>query len=315
MLTKTCHIFVASLLLIACSSGYQKAFHNAESLIASNPDSAITILQGISPHKILSPRSCAKHALLLTIAGNRIGKDSMNDSLASIAYDYFHRFGTQRDKMLSSYYLASVKADADQAIEATFLYTESEKHAEKVKDYHYKGFAQKRLAELYARNYDYEGFERYNLLAIQSFTIAGDEDAKFFALIDLARRYSVTDRITQAEHILDSLLQQPIDANKRARLYLVKGNILFSKGEWAQADGYYQRIETLGFSPTIQTSGNRAIIHEHLGNSTQANHFLTIAREQSHTAIDSAIYHSCSNDLFQLRKHFPDKKELNDKYL
>lgn len=298
------HIFIASLLLVACSSSTQKAFNDAESLLASNPDSSITILQGLSPQKIFSPHSRARYALLLTIAGNRTGKDFKNDSLAQIAYDYYHHLGSKRNKMLSSYYLATAKADADQTIEATFLYQEAENYADRIKDFHYKGFAQQRLAELYAQNYDFEGFERYNLQAIQSFTLSGDEDAKFYSLIDLARRYSVTGKITNANHILDSLLRQPADANKRARLYQVKGNIFFSKGEWGTADAYYQKIEDLGFRSTIQTYGNRAIIHEHLGSPAQADYFLSLARKQSRTAIDSTIYHSCANDLFQLRKDY-----------
>lgn len=298
------HIFIASLLLVACSSSTQKAFNDAESLLASHPDSSITILQGLSPQKIFSPHSRARYALLLTIAGNRTGKDFKNDSLAQIAYDYYQHLGSKRNKMLSSYYLATAKADADQTIEATFLYQEAENYADRIKDFHYKGFAQQRLAELYAQNYDFEGFERYNLQAIQSFTLSGDEDAKFYSLIDLARRYSVTGRITNANQILDSLLRQPADANKRARLYQVKGNIFFSKGEWGTADAYYQKIEDLGFRPTIQTYGNRAIIHEHLGSPAQADYFLSLARKQSRTAIDSTIYHSCANDLFQLRKDY-----------
>lgn len=301
---RTCHILVASLLLIACSSSTQKAFNEAERLLASHPDSSITILQGLSPQKIFSPHSRARYALLLTIAGNRTGKDFKNDSLAQIAYDYYHHLGSKRNKMLSSYYLATAKADADQTIEATFLYQEAENYADRIKDFHYKGFAQQRLAELYAQNYDFEGFERYNLQAIQSFTLSGDEDAKFYSLIDLARRYSVTGRITNANQILDSLLRQPADANKRARLYQVKGNIFFSKGEWGTADAYYQKIEDLGFRSTIQTYGNRAIIHEHLGSPAQADYFLSLARKQSRTAIDSTIYHSCANDLFQLRKDY-----------
>lgn len=301
---RTCHILVASLLLVACSSSTQKAFNEAERLLASHPDSSITILQGLSPQKIFSPHSRARYALLLTIAGNRTGKDFKNDSLAQIAYDYYHHLGSKRNKMLSSYYLATAKADADQTIEATFLYQEAENYADRIKDFHYKGFAQQRLAELYAQNYDFEGFERYNLQAIQSFTLSGDEDAKFYSLIDLARRYSVTGRITNANQILDSLLRQPADANKKARLYQVKGNIFFSKGEWGTADAYYQKIEDLGFRSTIQTYGNRAIIHEHLGTPAQADYFLSLARKQSRTAIDSTIYHSCANDLFQLRKDF-----------
>ena len=301
---RTCHFLVASLLLIACSSSTQKAFNDAECLLASHPDSSITILQGLSPQKIFSPHSRARYALLLTIAGNRTGKDFKNNSLAQIAYDYYHHLGSKRNKMLSSYYLATAKADADQTIEATFLYQEAENYADRIKDFHYKGFAQHRLAELYAQNYDYEGFERYNLQAIQSFTLSGDEDAKFYSLIDLARRYSVTGRITNANQILDSLLRQPADANKRARLYQVKGNIFFSKGEWGTADAYYQKIEDLGFRSTIQTYGNRAIIHEHLGRPAQADYFLSLARKQSRTAIDSTIYHSCANDLFQLRKDY-----------
>lgn len=301
---RICHILVASLLLIACSSSTQKAFNDAESLLASHPDSSITILQGLSPQKIFSPHSRARYTLLLTIAGNRTGKDFKNDSLAQIAYDYYHHLGSKRNKMLSSYYLATAKADADQTIEATFLYQEAENYADRIKDFHYKGFAQQRLAELFAQNYDYEGFERYNLQAIQSFTLSGDEDAKFYSLIDLARRYSVTGRITNANHILDSLLRQPADANKIARLYQVKGNIFFSKGEWGTADAYYQKIEDLGFRSTIQTYGNRAIIHEHLGSPAQADYFLSLARKQSRTAIDSTIYHSCANDLFQLRKDY-----------
>ena len=217
---RTCHILVASLLLVACSSSTQKAFNDAESLLASHPDSSITILQGLSPQKIFSPHSRARYALLLTIAGNRTGKDFKNDSLAQIAYDYYHHLGSKRNKMLSSYYLATAKADADQTIEATFLYQEAENYADRIKDFHYKGFAQQRLAELYAQNYDYEGFERYNLQALQSFTLSGDEDAKFYSLIDLARRYSVSEPLEYAwEDAATATLADLLGKTDEAALY------------------------------------------------------------------------------------------------
>ena len=74
------------------SRASQRAMDRAEALMDSLPDSALAILRAIDPAALASPFSDeprARHALLLSQALDKNCIDIADDSLISIAYDYY----------------------------------------------------------------------------------------------------------------------------------------------------------------------------------------------------------------------------------
>ncbi len=231
-----------------------------------------------------------------------------DDSLARVAYDHYSLWGTRRNKMLSAYYLANVYMNAGNNVEATVLFMEAEQRACQIQDYHYRGFAQQRLAELYANNYDYEEAQTYNRKAIASLTLSGDTLAADVSRIYLARQYCIRDEWDKAERIADSLLQACPSTNSLIHAYAstIKGDVCFAREDWEQASQYYDSLEAQGYQPFVSTLGNKAYIQEKTGFPHRADSLMDLAWRQVASAIDSTIYFSCANDLFLLRNDYPN---------
>ena len=78
--------------------------HRAEALMNEDPDSAWAVLNAISPDEMGQNRTRALYALLYTQAQDKTYRDETNDSLISIAVDYYRDTDDARHKFLSFYY-------------------------------------------------------------------------------------------------------------------------------------------------------------------------------------------------------------------
>ena len=86
--------------------------------MADCPDSALSILIDIDSSVLRTRPMQAKHALLLSMALDKNYIDIADDSIISIAYNYYQNHPTKREKMLSLYYSGVVKQNAGNYISA-----------------------------------------------------------------------------------------------------------------------------------------------------------------------------------------------------
>lgn len=111
-------LLIISLLLMALSlscrkeSGYLPALERAESLMFVDPDSSLTILNGLEAEGGMEGEERARFALLMTQARSRNYIMPENDSLIRTAVDYYSRHGNDRRRLAWSYvYLSNVNHD------------------------------------------------------------------------------------------------------------------------------------------------------------------------------------------------------------
>lgn len=111
-------LLIISLLLMALSlscrkeSGYLPALERAESLMFVDPDSSLTILNGLEAEGGMEGEERARFALLMTQARSRNYIMPENDSLIRTAVDYYSRHGNDRRRLAWSYvYLSDVNHD------------------------------------------------------------------------------------------------------------------------------------------------------------------------------------------------------------
>lgn len=106
-------ILLATLLLSAACSRHgqtRAALDRADSLMTEHPDSALTILQAINgPELPQGSELQAHYALLLTQARIKCHEPLAEDSLISIALDYYTRQYDLYPMMLSQYYMGRVQ--------------------------------------------------------------------------------------------------------------------------------------------------------------------------------------------------------------
>lgn len=90
-MTKHFILYILFILLLgACTNGISRSLDEANRLINEKPDSALWIVESIDAENLSTESDKALYALLLTEARYKTGIDETNDSLISIATDYYH---------------------------------------------------------------------------------------------------------------------------------------------------------------------------------------------------------------------------------
>ena len=100
--TLTLYLLLSLLLLTDCNDPKHvtDALNHAEVLMNEYPDSAWTVLNALSPDEMGQNRTRARYVLLYTQAQDKTYRDETNDSLISIAVDYYLNTDDVRRKFL-----------------------------------------------------------------------------------------------------------------------------------------------------------------------------------------------------------------------
>ena len=151
------YLLLTLLLLAGCNDPKHvtDTLTRAEALMNERPDSAWTVLNTLSPDEMGQNRTRAHYALLYTQAQDKTYRDETNDSLISIAVDYYRHTDDARRKFLSYYYKGRVHFNAKDYQNATLCYMEAEQLADEVGDDYLVGLLYAELGRIYDIYYDY----------------------------------------------------------------------------------------------------------------------------------------------------------------
>ena len=163
--------------------------HRAESLMNESPDSAWTLLNTISPDEMGQNRNRAFYALLYTQAQDKTYRDETNDSLISIAVDYYRETDDVRRKFLSYYYKGRVMMNAGESIKAMLSFLEAESLCEDVNDGYLLGLLYTQMGDIYKNYYDYPRSLEMFQKATACYEQAGKDLHYLYALVDQANVY------------------------------------------------------------------------------------------------------------------------------
>lgn len=123
-------IFLSFILLSCRSYDVNRTLQDIDSYIMTRPDSALTVLEGMSRDVLRTERHRAHHALLYAMALDKNYIDVSEDSIASVAVNYYSRKGPMKYRARAYYYLGLAyyyQQDYDRAI---LEFTKAEKTAE-----------------------------------------------------------------------------------------------------------------------------------------------------------------------------------------
>ena len=150
-------LFLGLLLLMACNDPKHvtDTLHRAEALMNEHPDSAWAMLNTLSPDEMGQNSTRAHYALLYTQAQDKNYIDETNDSLISVAVDYYRDTDDVRHKFLSYYYKGRVYFNAKDYQNATLCYMEAEQLTDEVGDDYLVGLLYAELGRIYDIYYDY----------------------------------------------------------------------------------------------------------------------------------------------------------------
>lgn len=132
----------------------------AESIMESHPDSALALLTAIDG-RALTGETQARHALLLSHAYNKNYIDETDDSLISIAVNYYDSTNDLRNQMRSHYFLAFICSNQQDYARALSEALSAERLAVRLDDRDYLARTKMLIARAYLFSYNLEGAEEY----------------------------------------------------------------------------------------------------------------------------------------------------------
>ena len=143
-----CLLLVISFVFSSCHSDRSRILVSAYSMVDSLPDSTLALLKKVDCDN-LSAKDMAEYSLLFTMAQDKSGLDVDNDSLISIAYDWFQQH--QDDSLYAKclYYMGKYYMLNDSTEQAISLLTQSSQKSNKIGDLKTESMALEKLSKVY----------------------------------------------------------------------------------------------------------------------------------------------------------------------
>ena len=176
----------------------------AEELMYPAPDSALHILQGMTPPADELNR--ATWALLLTQAKYKCDV-AQSDSLVNVAYDFFMKGDDAQRKALALFCKGGIYEELNKPDDALNYYLEAVNVSDNIEDYRLRHLINVRIAILYAHRRLYDYAIEYCEMANQYALSSGDTYYMTNSYNNLGRVYSVQKRYQETIKFYDKAIE------------------------------------------------------------------------------------------------------------
>lgn len=220
---------IYSLLLAALCMGCggrlsMRQLEQLEARINDAPDSVLAVLTAADMPRWGERR--ALYALLTVQAQDKSYVDVTNDSLISVATDYYQRKGQPLRRLQAFYYHGRVYQRKGSSHDALVYYTRALDFVSKVEVPYPIALLMAQLGILYGNVYDYSQALSYMESALHYYTIAGKERMQNITKRNLAKTYLNMNDFSQAEKLLHEVLEWG-EANKDTYIIYSTLRLLF----------------------------------------------------------------------------------------
>lgn len=205
ILKLTCLALVIPTLFSCSSPAAQRTLNDVESYIMERPDSALAVLDSMDRALLTTDRLKAHHALLHAMALDKNYIDVTEDSLASVALDYYSRKGPEKYEARSRYYLGLSYYYAGNFDKAIIELTKTEKIAEH-SDSMYLGFAKMIQANIYTATHNDNEALVYFRDAADIYSNLSLDYYRSVAELSLAKMYFNLGDVNQADSMFTNLI-------------------------------------------------------------------------------------------------------------
>lgn len=178
--------------LFGCNTSVvRNSLSRTEGLMAESPDSAKTVLDSIKRTDLKNRALKARFALLYSQAMDKCYIDTDNDSLISVALNYYSKRGSDHEKALSYYYRGVIARNAKDIDKEVEYLVRAKEYAEKTDDAYLNGLIYSLLARKYYIQFSFEEaldlykkavteFEKTNNIANQLYAYSGIHNSLLF---------------------------------------------------------------------------------------------------------------------------------------
>lgn len=294
-MTHKCLVFVISCLtcfpFISCQHNIKRQLYQAELLLDYHPDSALSILSNIETESVANKRVLAHYALLMSAALDKNYIDVENDSLISVALEYYKRHGNRYNEMRSLYYYGVVKMNAQDYTAAIVSFERAGQLAIPLNNLRYLGLAHRNMGRIFHTTCNFVEAQKHNRLAIKAFDNNHDTIYVDYAKYSLATDYLSNQQIDSSQLLLSDLRQNSRPAVLRHYADINYANTLVIKGDsLLSAIDIYRKAPKKYFSPTHYCYCANAFAK--LSQLDSARKWMDLGYKAAKSKTDSARLHS-----------------------
>ena len=304
--------------VISCGRGVDKRLVLADTLMWTNPDSSLAILEAINRDSLQGEENLAYYALLLTQAQFRCNIPLTSDTLISKAVDYYSDNHNREHYTRSLLYKGGAFEDMNRPVDAMHYYKQAEENADTT-DYRNLAQINMRMAILYFKHYagnnlDLEKFKK----AAYYYKKLRDKRMTLVATMYVANVYRITERDTSKlfYNQAQALAIELRDSNQlfqcvaeKALLYLVDSSYIDAKNCMLQA---------LSLSSSSVENSHYFILSEayaNLGFADSAEYYLNKADLNSCNSYDSVMFYRTRKEIALARGDFANATQYEKIYL
>ena len=301
-------LFLGLLLLMACNDPKHvtDTLHRAEALMNEHPDSALTLLQSVSPDEMGQNSTRAHYALLYTQAQDKNYIDETNDSLISVAVDYYRNTDDVRHQFLSYYYQGRVHFNTKDYLNATSCYMEAEQLADAVGDDYLAGLLYAELGRIYGIYYDYpKSLEAYQKAA-ECYERAGKIRHRNYMLFNQSTVFRNMNQHGESELLLRMILNLTKEEEGNTLTNLCLGGLVMScieQNRISEAKVFYEELTLLvgeGYGSS-SFMGKLAQMYAKDQNFVLANECLEKGWKYAESKTDSVCLYIASSEIYSLQ--------------
>lgn len=198
---------IGTIICLLCSCHHDSVWqtlNHAESIMEEHPDSALALLTDIEGRK-LKGETQARHALLLTQAYDKNYIDETNDSLITIAVNYYNSTGNLQNQMRSRYYWTVIHMNQKDYDDALSEALDVEQLASRLEDTNYLARTKMLIARAYLFSYNLEGAADYFHQVLQLSKVLNNEAWVGVAFYNLANLELYNQNYSQSLTYTDSV--------------------------------------------------------------------------------------------------------------
>lgn len=298
----------AVMMLAACGGGrgIDSVLDRADTLMFAAPDSAVRLLDSLDIDRA-SRGQQARHALLLTKAREKAYVTVTDDSLISIATDYYRGRGDSLEAQSIFYHGVIIQRRGDYS-DALISLMEAADLAVAIGDNFYLGMAAREQANIYTKLYEFEQSAHSERLAVEAFIRAGRPLHAAWERVYLAQALAHSGNRAEAYDSIRTLAVDSIVLSNPGLLqefFFIACNIAYENKDWTQSEEYYNKLLANGGIPETKLLAQMAKVKLRLGDPDGAFERGQRALESAKNRSDSM---ACQVFLADYYKHKNDYK-------
>ena len=185
-------VIISALCLASCShhSKHWETLTQIEAFVEENPDSALSVLQGIEVDDLSGSEEKAKHALLLLMALDKNDVAETDFEILHPAIDYYKNNGTTTEQMLTLFYQGQIHRINSQYAQALACFGEAIKIDENSKDIQTKARIYDAQGDVYRVLTKWDETIKSKLCAAEYFSKLNNTDSYVSSLLDVFYTYT-----------------------------------------------------------------------------------------------------------------------------